>query len=247
MKRYITLDSWQLKFIAMAWMFCDHLYSTFFWGLPWLTCVGRMAFPIFAFLIVEGFFHTRNVKAYIRRLLVFALLSELPFNLMSEGGWIFPFHQNVLFSFCLSLLLLSGLEKCKGRPIVFLLASVGSVLGGFVLGIITMVDYNGFGVLMVLLFYFAKKVPIARLEKPIQLAGMLYINGSLMGGLVFPVSFLGREWELPRQGFAVFSLIFIWLYNGKRGKVSPVLQYACYAFYPLHMLVLGLILHYIVY
>ncbi len=109
------ISSFTLHILAMIFMLCDHMWATVIPGNLWLTCVGRLAFPIFAFLIVEGFFHTSNFKKYILRLFVFALLSEIPFNLMYSGSWIYPFHQNVLWSFLLALLFLKLIEVLKKK------------------------------------------------------------------------------------------------------------------------------------
>ena len=81
-----------LHIIAMTFMLMDHLWATLLPAQDWLTCVGRLAFPIFAFMAVEGYFHTHSFKKYILRLLLFAVLSEIPFDLMYGGTWFYPFH-----------------------------------------------------------------------------------------------------------------------------------------------------------
>lgn len=95
-----------LHILAMALMLCDHMWAALFPAAEWLTCLGRLAFPIFSFLLAEGFFHTHNLRRYLLRLLLGAVLSEIPFNLMYSGSVFYPFHQNVLWTFLLSLLLM---------------------------------------------------------------------------------------------------------------------------------------------
>ena len=93
------LSSFTLHVLAMILMLCDHLWATLLPGQEWLTCIGRIAFPIFAFMIAEGFYQTSNRKKYLKRMFIFALISEIPFNLIMSSGLINPFHQNVLFTF----------------------------------------------------------------------------------------------------------------------------------------------------
>ena len=81
------LSAFHLKLLAMTLMVCAHLWSTVVAGHDWMDAIGRLAFPIFAFLTAEGFFHTGNLKKYLARMFLFALISELPFDLMAEGGW----------------------------------------------------------------------------------------------------------------------------------------------------------------
>lgn len=233
------LNALELKVIACALMLCDHLWATVVPGNNWLTYIGRLAFPIFAFQIAEGFCRTGSFKKYLKRMFVFALISEIPFNLMVGGFPIYPIHQNVMFTFCLALLFLALLEKAKKKgKLVFVLSAAGIFALSYVVGFITFVDYYGYGIWMVLLFYLTRNIPLGWL---VQLAGMWYINGEMIGGLVFPVTVFGRTFEFAEQSFAVFALIPIWLYNGKQGPKNKTIQYACYWFYPVHILILALI------
>ena len=109
----LRIDSATLHIIAMALMLCDHLWGTVLGNYRWLTAVGRIAYPIFAFMIAEGFYHTRSVKKYMKRMLLWALISEIPFNYMMSGRWYGPFHQNVMWTFLEALLLICLAEKLK--------------------------------------------------------------------------------------------------------------------------------------
>ena len=228
------LDSLTLKLLAMALMLCDHLWATVLPGVMWLTAVGRIAFPIFAFQVAEGFQRTHDRKKYLLRMLVFALISEIPFNYLYYSSPVFPFHQNVMFTFVLAILLLLGVEKfrAKGR-IAYLLAAAAAVFLGYILGTVTMVDYYGCGVVTVLLFYFCRGWKWGWLP---ELLGLLYLNGVVLAGeelTAFGVTF-------PEQGLAVLALVPILCYRGRQGPHSRAIQYACYAFYPVHMLILFL-------
>ena len=239
-QRIKGLNALQLKALAMVCMVCSHMSGTIFWGMHWLDCIGRLAFPIFAFLLAEGFLHTRNVKKYLLRLFLFAVVSELPFNLMSEGGLFYPFHQNVLFTFCIALLMMAWTEKARGTSTLrFVLRAVLAVIVGYLLGFITFVDYFGYGILMVLTFYLFHEYKYGWAA---ELVIMAYVNWGLIGGLVFPAMIIGHEINIPQQGFAVLALVPIWLYNGKQGPAGRKIQYACYCFYPVHMLLLWLLL-----
>ena len=100
-----------LKVIAMVCMLLDHTWGILMSGHLWMTCVGRIAFPIFAFQIAEGYAHTKNFKKYLLRLFLFGLLSEIPYNYMTGGGWFNPFGQNVMFTFCIALLVIRLIDK----------------------------------------------------------------------------------------------------------------------------------------
>lgn len=118
------LNALHLKILACALMLCDHIWLALLNGenWEWMTCVGRLAFPIFAFQIAEGFHYTKNFKKYLVRMFIFALISEIPFNLMNSGSVIYLEHQNVMFTFCLSLICMYLLEKAKKKNVlVFIL------------------------------------------------------------------------------------------------------------------------------
>ena len=125
-----------LHIIAMTFMLMDHLWATLLPAQDWLTCVGRLAFPIFAFMAVEGYFHTHSFKKYILRLLLFAVLSEIPFDLMYGGTWFYPFHQNVIWTLLIGLAGIHLMEKIRKKqkltiflPTAVLVVLVGSALG----------------------------------------------------------------------------------------------------------------------
>ena len=208
--------SFSLHLMAMLFMLCDHLWGTVINGNDWLTCIGRLAFPIYAFMIVEGYFNTKNLKKYVLRLLVFAIISEIPFNIAMGSRLFYPIHQNVLWSFLIAIGLIHWNEKVKEKKLwKRILVGATTIIIAYIGGIITFVDFYNAGLLMVLTFYF----------------------------------FRGQKWWrnfgtiqfITRQGFALFALIPIWLYKGKQGYHSEVWKYIRYGFYPLHLLVLGLI------
>ena len=230
-----------LHIMGMIFMLCDHLWGTIVPGNDWLTCIGRLTFPIFAFLIVEGYFHTRNLKKYVQRLLLFAVLSEIPFNLAMGSSVIYPIHQNVLWSFLIAIGLIYWNEKAKASRKLWKRILVGcvTVVLGYILGILTMVDFYHAGILTVLVFYFFRQ---GKWWSYIgQFVCLWYINMEMLGGFSYMITFMGQTLFVPRQGFALLALIPIWLYRGKKGYHSKWLQYFNYAFYPVHLLILGLI------
>ena len=238
------LDSLTLKLLAMALMLCDHLWATVLPGWMWLTDIGRIAFPIFAFQVAEGFQRTHDRKKYLLRMLVFALISEIPFNYLYYSSPVFPFHQNVMFTFFIALLLMLGLEKVRSKGTgLYILAAVLSLPVGYFLGTVGMVDYYGTGVLTIFIFYFFRGRKWWCLAG--QLLALYWVNVQLLGGLLYPVHIFGMEFEICQQGLALLALLPIWLYRGRQGYHSKPFQYACYAFYPVHMLILVLILQYL--
>ena len=232
----IRLSSTALRLMALLFMLLDHLWATVVPGNFWMTCVGRLAFPIFAFQAVEGYCHTSDYRRYCRRLLIFGLISEVPFNLMLTGSWIFPFHQNVMFTLLLGLMAIRQIDKRSAATsrkeklvcsITFFLIILVSV--------VTFPDYGALGVLNIVAFYIIRG---NSMEKVLQLFVMVAIHWFGFEGMMIPV--FNSALEIPQQAFAILALIPIWLYNGEKGNGGKVLQFGSYLFYPLHMLALWL-------
>ncbi len=236
----LETTSFSLHMMAMGLMLCDHIWGVLGVGGDWLTCVGRIAFPIFAFLLVEGCFHTRNRKQYALRMLLFAVLTEIPFNLAVGSRVFYPIHQNVLWCFLIGIGLIAWNERAKadGRLWKRVLVAAGSVACSIV-GLLGMVDYYHAGILTVLVFYFAHGN--RWYHRVLQLLGLWYINAELLGGLVYEFVLFGNTVVFHQQSFALLALLPIWLYRGRQGPHNKAIKYFNYAFYPVHLLLLGLI------
>lgn len=215
------LNSMHLKLIALITMMIDHTGAIFFRGQSTYRVIGRLAFPIYCFLLVEGFFHTKNKARYAGRLFLFALISELPFDYAFFGKSYFG-HQNIFFTLTFGLLAIWASEHFKERsPLI----SVASFIAAAGLAALLNTDYTILGILYILTFYFARSMP----------DGLKQIY--LLLGLALPTAFLSGSLQM----YALFALLPISFYSGKPGPRSKVLQYSFYAAYPVHLLVLYLI------
>ena len=212
-----------LKGIACLAMLLDHIGAVFLPGYG-LRIVGRIAFPIFCFLLVEDAAHTRDVKKYGRRLLVGALLSELPFDFLFYGGVTWE-HQSVMVTLLLGLIMIAWSRKKNQYWLPFCLCFFAAELLN--------ADYGCWGIGIIALFMLTAE---KSREKLYQLAGM---------GLIFwmmdsySVSILGLS--IPIQMFGLLSMVPIGLYSGQKRTVSRGVQWAFYLFYPVHLLILWMI------
>lgn len=228
-EKKLPLNSLHLKLLAAASMLIDHMGFTLFPFAQWMRCVGRLAFPIFCFLIAEGCAHTRDKKRYAVRLLLFALLSELPFNLMCTGQWFSLQYQNVLWTLLLGALVCWAMDWAKTKPEMWQrLPADAAIAVGFILGQWGNTDYGGWGVLLVLLFYLTREI---RGKWAIQLVGM------------FLFCWFCTPWRT--ELLAMPALLPIFLYNGERGLSNRAVQYGFYAFYPVHILILSVLAQYV--
>lgn len=234
MQRIQFLNGFHLKLIAICTMLIDHMGYTLFPGVMWLRCVGRVAFPIFCFLIAEGCVHTHDRKKYALRLLLFALIAEIPFNLMNSGMIWDPYDQNVLWTLLTGALVCWlidwALKKCT--PLSFVLTGAAMVAAYWLLEAFR-TDYGGWGMLLVAAFYGVHRAPSGAVVKMIaQAFGLAFFSLGVMGGY------------LSIELWSLVSLAPIWLYNGQRGFSHKAVQYGFYTFYPVHILILSLIAMY---
>ena len=221
------MSSFALHIWAMLLMLCDHLQLTLLPDLPILRCVGRLAFPLFAFMAVEGYLHTRSLKKYLLRLLMLAVISEIPFDLLVSGSVFDPMHQNVIWTIILGLCCIRAFENISADLKKMLSAVV--IIASLAAAIIARVDYSSAGVLTLLAFYaFRGNTVRCRL---MQLLSLAFINLVLLGGI---------EFAFPYQALAVLSLPIIWLYDGSQGPHNGFIKAANYLLYPAHMLILAL-------
>lgn len=212
-----------LKGIACVSMLLDHVGAVFFPECMLLRILGRLAFPIYCYLLVEGAAYTRDPKKYALRLFLGALLSEIPFDLLFFGKLTWE-HQNVMVTLLLGLLMIlwARTEKRFG----FLLPLCVCFFGAELLR----VDYGCWGVALIALFAVTAE---KKHEKARQLLGLFALSW-LMGGATVPI--LGAQ--MPVQVFSVAAFIPISLYSGRKGTTYPGVKWAFYLFYPLHMAVM---------
>ena len=231
------MSSFALKIIAIISMFCDHFGDAYIGHYSVLNLIGRIAFPIFAFQISEGFIHTKNLKKYFLRLGLFGVIAQVPFSLFIHkylGGSIFSL--NVFFTLFLGLLsvylydyiislfknqntnLSFPIDKIIGIFIVLLLAISAELLN---------TDYGFWGIIVVFAFYLFKNDKLAMIISFITLCIIKYGYNIIVGSFNIPTVLLGL--------FTALSIIFIALYNGKQGQK---VKFLLYWFYPIHLLLL---------
>lgn len=240
--QYKSISQEGLKFLACLTMFLDHtgailvaaairsgaggallreLYTL-------LRTVGRIAFPVYCFLLAEGVHYTGNPRRYGIRLLIAAFLSELPYDLALRGGFTWQ-KQSVMVTLLLGFLALEGMKRCK-----HLLPKLLFPLPFCLLAELLRTDYGGEGVALMALFYLTREVPHKYL---LQLIGMWF--------LFSPGHRMALNWlngiHITTQEWAVLALIPISLYSGEKLSRSKGLQWAFYLFYPVHLAILGIL------
>ena len=227
-KRLQVLNGAQLKYMAFLSMLLDHVNNSMI--TPYLdgkglllhvsnllSILGRVAFPLFMFFLVEGFFKTRSRKKYLINLLIFGILSEVPFDLFTSRELFNKNWNNIMFTLALSLITIWIVDEMKGR-----LAKKSKALwyGSSVLVVAAMcavamffsLDYDYHAIIVAYLFYLFY-------EKPLYGAALGYLS-------------------IIKELYSVLGFAATLTYNGERGKQYKWLNYA---FYPVHLLILGLL------
>jgi hypothetical protein len=191
MKGKIFTDN-DIKIIAILTMIVDHVGTMFFPEILMFRIIGRIAFPLFVFMIVQGYFRTSNFKKYCLRLIVLGLISEVPFDLFNHGTVFSLESQNVCFTLLLCLLFIKAFDSNKEKSVRIML-----ILGFSIVSIITRVDYFFLGILYTMVFYFDQTMKLKPLKQ-----GLLFFSYSLLYSLILIV-----------QPLATASLIFTTNYN----------------------------------
>ena len=220
----LRLSGSALKIIAVLSMVIDHCayflmeHGTPIYGV--MRCFGRIAFPVFAFLIAEGFAHTRNRARYFITILGFAIISEIPWFLLNG----YDGTHNVMFTLAIGVAALTVFDRlCEHRPLCVIVISLLLALAYW-----TGVDYDWRGVLMIVLFYILRCQTI----KPWSDRKDIYFHSQAIRQIIFTFPLM-MHYGITG---AILASFIIFLYDGTRGHIKgAVAKYSFYAFYPLHL------------
>ena len=221
----MRLSSFALRLLALVCMMVDHAGLAIFPSTGLFRCIGRLALPLYCFLLVQGYIHTRDVRAYARRLLLLAIVSEIPFDLLIFARMASGAEQNILFSLLLALLSLVIADTHRGKALPCALMEMGLCL----VAMAARVSFGWLPIALCLSFYYGmtsrpKGVLLAACSLLLYTA-MLWLSG------------VAQSWVLVSL-CAPLGLVPVLFYNGKRGPASPVLKLMFYAAYPLHIVLL---------
>ena len=178
-----------------------------------MRLIGRVAFPLYAFMLVQGFLYTKDRIKYLVRLAALAVVSEIPFNLVASGHVFYPKEQNTVLLLCIGLAVMEGIERLTGsgrRAAAFF-----TVAAGMLLALVTRADYGAYGLLFILVLYWFRNSPV---ERNLAGAAVLMLSEGAFYGLA-----------------AMIAFFFMNRYNGEKGEDLGRLPYV---FYPVHLLII---------
>jgi len=204
------LTAYHLKMIALVTMIIDHIGIVFFPEILMLRIIGRTAFILYAFMIVEGFIHTSSFHKYIKRMMIFCFLSEIPFDLAIHGKLIYLGHQNIFFTLILGII---GLKLLSKNQSIFkrILISLSCMFIAYILKF----DYSWYGILVIFIFYYFRTNTVNKYL-------LTSIAGLFASAEVFVLQFLSPIAFIP-----------ISMYNHQQGTKTGIIYYS---FYALHLL-----------
>lgn len=220
-KRFRVLDGTTLKLIAMASMVLDHVGDSFFPDQVWMRVLGRIAMPVFAFCISEGFAHTHDKQRYLLRMGIFSLVSEVPFDLVTAGVPLEFSHQNIMATFFWAILGLMLFERITGEGAPKSREAAGFIMLAVfaMLSVLLGLDYNMLGCGLIFVFYLLRGKGLE-----IEAAAGAVYHALLRN--------MGICW------FGLLGFLPILSYNGQRGRG---LKWLFYLFYPGHLLLIWLV------
>ncbi|MBO5324581.1 MAG: hypothetical protein J6A88_10900 [Oscillospiraceae bacterium] len=212
-----------LKLIACVTMLLDHIGAVF---VPWigLRVIGRLAYPIYCFLLAEGAVRTRDPKKYVLRLAVGMILAEIPYDLLFYGGLTWE-HQNVMVTLLLGFGMMMTIDKIRTVGLKFVLAVAFALAAEWL-----HTDYGGTGIFIIALFAVTRERKDRVLLQTLGQALVWWTAGGyeiVLGAVSVPI-----------QIFAVLSMIPIAFYSGRKATTSRAVQTAFYLFYPVHLAIL---------
>ncbi len=223
------MTTFTIKIIAIITMIIDHVGLFFFPHILLFRAVGRLSFPLFAWLIANGAIHTRNINNYAIRLFLLALISQIPFlyaNLQENPSFE---GLNVVFTLFLGLCVITVMKQ-SSRKVIWVLATIGAL----VLSDVLRTDYGAAGILTIISYYlFYNKLNKMILAQVVILFFFPYVTIFFEASRHIDLSFYYLDSFYEFLG--LFSLIFIAKYNKKKGHQA---RYLFYSFYPLQYVVI---------
>lgn len=231
------MTSFHLKIIALITMFIDHIGYVIFPNHFWLRYIGRIAFPIYAFLISEGLKKTSNIKKYLKNLLILALISELFYDLCFNKNINFFYKTNTVYTLFIASSSIYLYNKNSDNIIKYL-----SLLLGLSISYILKTDYDILGVLLIFIFYFLHN------KYEYLIYGIIWVNIKYLSNISYILQYifnkniyLSNIYIINSLGLYLFTIVpflIIMFYNNKKGNS---LKYIFYILYPLHLFILCII------
>lgn len=217
-------DSFTLKIIALLTMTIDHVGAVLLPQAEILRIIGRIAMPIYVFLLIQGFKHTSSRKRYLGGMLLFAVLSEVPYDFAHFGKCFDVQSQNILFLFVIGIVMMMAMEWEKLyidtlAPVIYPCVLAVTVLIMGALAYIIRADYSFYGICMITAFYILDEYPV------FAVCIAIVCTARMCGGI---------------QNYSCLAYPFILFYNGERGNYlkSPLVKYMFYMFFPVHLWIL---------